>query len=328
MGEFGQLSRILAGKFGSPFTYSTFHAERTMAPGQMSYQQMKETYRYEKINHATEVYGVIADPISHSLSPHIHNAAFDTLGLNKVYVPIRVRPEDLTQFMHDCRELGIRGLSVTIPHKEEILNHATKCDAESGGNRRGQHAGLGWRRSDRLQHRLSRRAGRPRTKSLAAAKRDAQTMSGKEALVLGAGGVARAIVVALLRARCRHHDRLANAGTGRRAGQTLQGQSGRLETSDTTSNATSSSTARPWACTPTSTKRPSKPKYLKPDMVVFDTVYNPEQTLSAQTRPARLGCRVITGVDMFIGQAAPSIQTVHGEGCADGRDAESVSEGD
>src|SRR5688572_1698952 len=128
MGEFGQASRILAGKFGSPFTYSTFHAERTMAPGQLSYQQMKEVYRYEKINRDTEVYGVVGDPISHSLSPHIHNAAFDTLGLNKAYVPVRVRPEDLTQFMHDCRELGIRGLSVTIPHKEEILHHKTKCD--------------------------------------------------------------------------------------------------------------------------------------------------------------------------------------------------------
>ena len=60
--------RILAGKF-APFTYSTFHAERTMAPGQLSYQQMKETYRYEKINHATEVYGVIADPVSPQPQP-------------------------------------------------------------------------------------------------------------------------------------------------------------------------------------------------------------------------------------------------------------------
>src|SRR5436305_5988053 len=97
MGEFGQPSRILAGKFGAPFTYSTFHAERTMAPGQMSYQQMKETYRYEKINHETEVYGVIADPIAHTLSPLIHNAAFGQLKMNRVYIPFRVPQEALPQ---------------------------------------------------------------------------------------------------------------------------------------------------------------------------------------------------------------------------------------
>ena len=80
MGDIGIPSRILAGKFGAPFTYATFHHERTLAPGQLSFQQMTEIYHYDQINADTEVYGVIADPIGHSLSPLIHNAAFRQPG--------------------------------------------------------------------------------------------------------------------------------------------------------------------------------------------------------------------------------------------------------
>src|SRR6478736_3385444 len=301
MGEFGQVSRILAGKFGSPFTYSTFHADRSMAPGQMSYQQMKETYRYEKIDQATEVYGVIADPISHSLSPHIHNAAFDTLGLNKVYVPIRVRPEDLTQFMHDCRELGIRGLSVTIPHKEEILNHKTKCDP--GTVEIGAANTLVWDGEERIAYNTDYRAVRDGLDEVYGdGGGDAQTMSGKEALVLGAGGVARAVVVALMRRGANitiasrtmeRADALAQTCKGKTVGW---GQRHNLKC-DILVNCT------PVGMHPNLDETPFDGKYLDPDMVVFDTVYNPEQTyLLKLAREA--GCRVITGVDMFIGQAA------------------------
>ena len=83
MGDIGIPSRILAGKFGAPFTYATFHHERVLAPGQLSYQQMTEIYHYDQINAETEVYGVIADPIGHSLSPLIHNAGLPALQLEQ-----------------------------------------------------------------------------------------------------------------------------------------------------------------------------------------------------------------------------------------------------
>jgi 3-dehydroquinate dehydratase/shikimate dehydrogenase len=117
MGDIGTPSRILAGKFGAPFTFATFHHERTLAPGQLSYQQMMEIYHFERITPATAMYGVIGDPIGHSLSPMIHNAAFRKVGLDAVYLPFRVPREHLTQFLEDALALGIRGLSVTIPHK-------------------------------------------------------------------------------------------------------------------------------------------------------------------------------------------------------------------
>ncbi len=301
MGEFGQPSRILAGKFGAPFTYSTFHAERTMAPGQLSYQQMKEIYRYEKINQATEVYGVIADPISHSLSPQIHNAAFDTQDLNKVYVPFRVRPEDLTQFMHDCRELGIRGLSVTIPHKEEILHHKTKCDV--GTEEIGAANTLIWSGDDRIAYNTDYRAAMAGLDDLFGGnEKDGSGLKDKDALILGAGGAAKAIAVGLSRREAKiviasrtveRADELAQRCKGRSIGW----GSRHTVPCDLIVNCT------PVGMHPHLDETPYEQKHLRPETVVFDTVYNPEHTLFLkQAREA--GCRVITGVDMFIGQAA------------------------
>jgi 3-dehydroquinate dehydratase / shikimate dehydrogenase len=310
MGEFGQVSRILAGKFGSPFTYSTFHAERTMAPGQLSYQQMKETYRYEKINRDTEVYGVIGDPISHTLSPHIHNAAFDALGLNKAYVPVRVRPEDLTQFMHDCRELGIRGLSVTIPHKEEILHHKTKCDV--GTEEIGAANTLVWSGDDRIAYNTDYRAAMSSLDDVfGGTEGEPSGLKGKEALILGAGGAARAIVVGL--ARREAHVTIASRTPERADGlaQFCKGRSiawGLRHTikCDLIINCT------PVGMHPNLDDTPYEPKYLRPEMVVFDTVYNPEQTLLLKSA-REVGCQVVTGVDMFIGQAALQFKLFAGQ---------------
>jgi 3-dehydroquinate dehydratase/shikimate dehydrogenase len=302
MGEFGQASRILAGKFGAPFTYSTFHAERSMAPGQLSYQQMKETYRYEKIDQGTEVYGVIADPIAHSLSPHIHNAGFDKLGLNKVYVPFRVRPEDLQQFMHDCRELGVRGISVTIPHKEEILHYRAKCDTAT--EEIGAANTLVWDDNDRVAYNTDYRAAMASLDDVfgGSEKEPPSGLEGKHALVLGAGGVARAIVVGLSRRKAditvasRSPDRadeLAHVGKGKSIAWGLR----HSVKCDLVVNCT------PVGMHPNLDDTPYDSQQLRQEMVVFDTVYNPEQTLLLkQAREA--GCRVITGVDMFIGQAA------------------------
>ena len=133
MGDIGTPSRILAGRFGAPFTFATFHHERTLAPGQLSFQQMQEIYHYDRIDKQTAIYGVIGDPISQSLSPMVHNAAFRRLDINAVYVPFRVPREHLWQFLEDAPTLGIMGLSVTIPHKEAVLKKVTSMDSSMTG---------------------------------------------------------------------------------------------------------------------------------------------------------------------------------------------------
>ncbi|MCA9070315.1 MAG: type I 3-dehydroquinate dehydratase, partial [Planctomycetaceae bacterium] len=128
MGELGQPSRILCGKYGAPFSYATFSKDREMAPGQFSFAEMKKTYRYDKINSETQVFGVLGDPVAHSLSPVIHNAAFEAAGINAVYLPIRIFKRKLKESLDALDWLGIRGYSVTIPHKEGVLEKAKVVD--------------------------------------------------------------------------------------------------------------------------------------------------------------------------------------------------------
>jgi len=309
MGEFGQASRILAGKFGAPFSYATFSAERTMAPGQLSYQQMKEVYRYEKINPDTEVYAVIADPVAHSLSPHIHNAAFDKAGLNKAYVPFRVRPEDLGQFLSDCRELGLKGLSITIPHKEEILHYKTKCDEQT--DEIAACNTLVFKDEDRIAYNTDYKAAMASLDQVFGGDERNSGMRGQAALVLGAGGVARAIVVGLRR---RSADITIASRTPERADELARFCGGKslawgLRESfkpDLVINCT------PLGMHPQVDETPLDAKNLRKDMVVFDTVYNPEQTLLIkQARAAE--CTVITGVDMFVGQASLQFKLFTGQ---------------
>lgn len=119
MGEIGLPSRVLCGKFGSPMTYATFHQDRQFAPGQLSYAQMQSEYKYDDIGENTEVLGVVADPVAHSLSPRIHNALVRDAGLDMIYLPFRVPAEMLTAFMECCRGFDVRGLSITIPIRKK-----------------------------------------------------------------------------------------------------------------------------------------------------------------------------------------------------------------
>lgn len=306
MGEFGQASRVLAAKFGAPFSFATFHAERTMAPGQISYQLMKDVYRYEKINADTDVYGVIADPVAHSLSPQIHNAAFEKLGLNKVYLPFRVRPEDLEQFINDCREFGIKGLSVTIPHKEEIIPTIARlygARIDDPTNEIGACNTVVWKDEKIEGYNTDYRAAMNSLEAVYGGTESTSGLKGKHALILGAGGVARAIVTGLKR---RGADITIASRTPQRAddlatychGKSIAWGLRHSVKPDLVVNCT------PVGMHPNLDESPVDAKFFKREMVAFDTVYNPENTLFIK-QASEAGCRhVLTGVDMFVGQAA------------------------
>ncbi|HUY89658.1 MAG TPA: shikimate dehydrogenase [Pirellulales bacterium] len=302
MGDIGVATRVLCGRYGAPFSYATFHHERALAPGQLSFEQMRDVYRYDQINAETEVYGVIGDPIGHSLSPLIHNVAFSERGLNKVYLPFRIPREDLNSFLDDCPALGIKGLSVTIPHKEAVLRRVTKVD--------GAIRGVG--AANTLLFEGEQTAGyntdyRAAMDSLAAALAEAgssnpEDLNGKVALVLGAGGAAKAIAFGLQRrgaevvvaSRTRERaDRLAGAINIK----AVEWSTRHNFWVDILVNCT------PVGMHPHVDETPYDKHYLKPSMLVFDTVYNPESTLLIKDARAR-SCTVITGVDMFIRQAA------------------------
>ena len=301
MGEIGTPTRILAAKFGAPYTYATFHHERALAPGQLSFRVMRDVYNYDAIGTDTEVYGVIADPIGHSLSPVIHNAAFHACGLNKVYLPFRVPSFQLDQFIADCPAYGIRGLSVTIPHKEAVLRHCSRID----GAVRGIGAANTIIFADDgaiLGYNTDYRAAMGSLDDKLGTAERSTPLAGHTALVLGSGGAARALAFGLRR---RGAGVVIAGRTLERAeklaediGCRVVGWDQRYAVKpDVIVNAT------PIGMHPNVDETPYDMHHLKPHMLVFDTVYNPEQTLLLKEARKR-SCRVISGVEMFVGQAA------------------------
>ncbi len=145
MGEIGFFTRILGRKFGAPFTFAGFNPERIFAPGMPFLSDLRRDYCYNKIDAETEVFAVIGDPIEQSLSPAIHNAAFREMGLNKVMVPFLIPANDLIEAsLKELEWLGIRGMSVTIPHKEGILALLNQKDGaveKTGCLQHGCHGG-------------------------------------------------------------------------------------------------------------------------------------------------------------------------------------------
>jgi len=312
MGDIGTPSRLLCGRYGSPFSYATFHHERTLAPGQLSFQQMHDIYQYEKISKSTEIYGVIGDPIAHSFSPLIQNAAFQKQGMDKVYIPFRIPREDLPSFLDDAAELGVRGLSVTIPHKESVLKRLTKID----GAVRGVSA------ANTILYDAEGLSGfntdyRAAMDSLAEAlevkegPEAASYLKGKTALVLGAGGAARAVAFGLTR---RGAEVILASRTAQRAEvlakfvgcKTVDWSARHNYLVDILVNCT------PLGMHPNVDETPYERHHLKPSMLVFDTVYNPETTLLIKDAKAR-SCKVVTGVEMFIRQASLQFKLFTGQ---------------
>lgn len=129
MGAFGVMSRILAPKFGGFLTFAALDSDSITAPGQPGLDELRSIYRFDKINADTKVYGIIGWPIGHSISPQLHNAGFDAIDYDGVYVPMPIAPE-YEHFkatmcaMLDDEHFDFRGASVTLPHKSNLLHFA------------------------------------------------------------------------------------------------------------------------------------------------------------------------------------------------------------
>ncbi|MGB7924515.1 MAG: shikimate dehydrogenase [Pyrinomonadaceae bacterium] len=128
MGEAGIMTRILGPSRGAFLTYGSLDAATATAPGQPSAVDLRDLYRVPKLNRQTEIMGLIGSPVAHSVSPHMHNAAFAALDLNAVYIPLETGDAGafLRRMAHPrAREMdwNLRGLSVTAPHKRAVLEH-------------------------------------------------------------------------------------------------------------------------------------------------------------------------------------------------------------
>jgi 3-dehydroquinate dehydratase / shikimate dehydrogenase len=128
MGETGFPTRVLSTAFGGVYTYAAPLAAAGTASGQVSAKQLRTLYRVEKFSKAAKIYGVIADPVRHSISPNVQNRAFQARRMDAVYLPFLVHPPQLKDFFTFANALPISGFSVTIPHKQKILRYLDIVD--------------------------------------------------------------------------------------------------------------------------------------------------------------------------------------------------------
>ena len=141
------------------------------------------------ISGKTRVYGVIGDPIEHSLSPVMHNAAFEALGLDCLFLAFKVKPAEVGNAVNGMRAFSIHGLNVTMPHKTAVIPHLDEIDKNAQIPKRRKYNPKQKRQTSRLQHRRSRR---PKSSA-----ENGVEPKGKKVLLLGAGGASRAIAFTL-----------------------------------------------------------------------------------------------------------------------------------
>ena len=254
------------------------------------------------ISGKTKVCGIIGDPIEHTMSPVMHNAAFKKLGMDYLYLPFRVRKEKLGEAIEGMRALNIRGLNVTIPHKVAIIPFLDKLDnlAEKIGaintvvNDDGVLTGCNTDASGFLQA-LVERGIKP---------------VGKNIVILGAGGAARAISLilagkdnnlAILNRHLARAEELAQrvSGVFKREIKALslddRNMAKALDGADILINTTSVGMIPDTESTPVPAGR------LKPGLVVYDIVYNPIKTRLLR-EAAAAGAEIIGGLDMLVWQ--------------------------
>jgi len=302
MGDMGTCSRILGARAGAHHTYAVLNKDSRVAPGILSLDELRQVYHYDQVNAATEVFGVIGDPVGHSLSPLIHNGALRAMGRNAVYLPFRVPRSQLPSFLKDYDRVPVNGYSVTIPHKEAAAALAHQADAIVTQTRSAntlQRTATGW-----AAFNTDAPAALESLSGVLPAGHDGSPgrLENRTVLLLGAGGVARSLAFALRQAGA--HVLITNRTADR--AQKLAADAGASAVAWEDRNGTAADILI--NCTsvgmhPNVDDMPVLPSALRTGLVVMDTVYTPENTLLIK-EARQHHCHVRTGVDMFVRQAA------------------------
>jgi 3-dehydroquinate dehydratase / shikimate dehydrogenase len=291
MGEQGIISRVLGVRAGSVFTFASAGAGQETAPGQVSAQELRNVYRIEQVDVATRVYGVVGDPIAHSLSPAIMNAAFRRENVNAVYLTLHAKT--LKDLLTCIRDIPIHGISVTMPYKESILAHLDNTDSHT--TKVGACNTVVRAQDGKLYGFNTDTAGivRPLERRL-------NTLEGARILVIGAGGAARAAVfglkergseVYITNRSLPHAKKLAHQARAR----IMKRPDLKKAAFDVIINATPVGMGN-IRDTPLH-ENEINARY------VFDMVYDPAETRLLKLAKER-GAQVIPGIEMFVHQAA------------------------
>lgn len=299
MGPAGIPTRVLGPSRGSFLTYGALSPEQATASGQITAAELNRIYRIHQIDSQTQIMGIIGEPVGHSLSPRIHNAAFAAANLNAVYLPFHVR--DLGAFMKRMadprtREIDwrLRGLSVTAPHKTAVMGYLDWIDpvSESVGavntilieddRMLGYNTdSLGF--SDSLASRNTLRRG-------------------FRVAIIGAGGAARAVLWSLRNNDAESVVFSRDAAKGRMLANEFGATSRELDGAAFAGFDLVVNTTPLGAFGPLVKESPANSEQLRGARLVYDLVYNPGETqLLREAREA--GCETVGGLSMLVSQA-------------------------
>lgn len=256
----------------------------------------------------TKVCGVIGDPIEHTLSPIMHNAAFEALKIDYIFLAFKVKATDIENAVSGIRALSIHGLNVTMPHKKVVIEYLDEVDPTA---RTISSVNTILNKEGRLFGFNSDGVG-----ALNALEQNGVTLKGKKVLLLGAGGAAKAIAYTLsqeadelviLNRTPNQATSLANL-LKQKFNKKIIGDAllpevvkENLAESDVLINATSV------GMNPSAYQTLVAPEWLNPDLAVMDIVYNPLETKLAKDARAA-GAKVVSGVEMLIYQGAVSFE--------------------
>jgi 3-dehydroquinate dehydratase/shikimate dehydrogenase len=300
MGDAGIISRVLGVRAGSAFTFAAATVGEETGPGQIAARTLIETYRIDQVDAATKVYGVAGNPIRSSLSPIMMNTAFRRETVNAVYLALQAHK--LSDLLKLVDEIPIQGLSVTMPLKQEIMEHLEKTDplsAKIGACNtvlRAQDGKLYGFNTD--------------VAGITGPLEKRMSLRGAKVLVLGAGGAARAAVFGL-------RDKGAEVFILNRTAETAQ-KLARQSGSKTIKKDALAKTQFDVIinATPIGMAGIKAPQLLEAKdlnaKLVFDLVYNPLET--PLLRMARQkGIPIVTGIEMFVQQGARQFEIFTGK---------------
>jgi 3-dehydroquinate dehydratase/shikimate dehydrogenase len=291
MGEEGLLSRVLGPRAGAAFTFAASSESSATAPGQVTARTLHDLYRIEHLDQATRIFGVAGNPITHSLSPLMHNTAFRRESVNGVLLPLKVR--SLDDLLTVVRELPLSGVAVTMPLKQEVLPHLANMDPLTARIKACNTLRTG--ADGKLYGFNTDVAGvvRPLEKRL--------RLKGARIAVLGAGGAARAAVFGLLDQGAevfivnRTHEKAVVLAKEAKV-KALKHEQFAKQKFDVLLNST------PCGMAGSKEPLPIAENELNASLV-FDMVYNPLDTPLLKLARSR-GIPVVTGLEMFVQQGA------------------------
>ncbi|MBT3367645.1 MAG: shikimate dehydrogenase [Nitrospina sp.] len=300
MGDLGEISRVLSPLFGGFLTFGSLETGQESAPGQMPAKTLKDIYRVNTARSDFKIYGVIGNPVSKSQGYLVHNKAFEEKGSSDIYVSFRV--DNVEKFFHGYKDF-FSGLSVTMPAKEQIIPLLDRIDETAG--KIGAVNTVVKEGSDWVGYNTD-------CSGAISALEACTTLQGKNILILGSGGTAKAIGYGVKEKGGRL---TVTYNKNKERGESLAKELGcdlvyardaGIRPIDVLINCS------PVGMSPNVNESPFPARDFKEGMVVFDSVYNPLETRLLREAKAA-GCTVIPGSELFINQAARQFELWTGQ---------------